>query len=496
METIFRKCVIFVVIIFVLVFASCSDDVLDPELFGTITGTVYDSADKSPLADVSVSSNPATAVVISDGSGKFSLKEVPVGTYSLTFKKNGYKNETISITVREDQSTESVVMLDKSRENNTPPSEPVYTFPANQSVEQPVSITLSWHADDADNDTLYYDVRVFESNSDYVKTFTDIRDTTVKIDNLQYRTRYFWQVTAKDNYGASTNGSISSFTTRSIPDNPFVFISNREGNTEVYSADTIPQNTVRLTNSSFRKSWPRFNPAGNRIAFVADVRGEYHIFIMERDGSNLRQLTSLPIAGYNNKGIGFCWSPDGLYILYPHYDKLYLINSDGTGLKAIATAPQGRHFRECDWSSKGDKIVALTIGTNPYDSEIYLMNPDGSNMTLFMGNLPGAMEYPSFSLDGRSVIYSHDISGYEVSSGRQLDTRVFMRKISDTTTVDLSITKSPGTNDLYPRFSRNGSRIILTGASNTGSSSDIFTIEINGELRKKVITNGEMPDWR
>lgn len=122
-----------------------------------------------------------------------------------------------------------------------------------------------------------------------------------------------------------------------------------------------------------------------------------------------------------------------------------------SNLIVIATAPAGRYFRECGWSNFGDKIVVLM----PYDSEIYTMDADGSNMTLVVDSLPGTVSAPTWAIDGNSILYTHDISGFESPDGRQLDSRIFLKSLIDITLIDLSLTKTQAqTMDLIQRIFR------------------------------------------
>lgn len=477
---------------------SCKEDAVDPVAYGSISGTVFDSSGVTPMAEVNITTNPPTSAVLTGKDGKFFIDNVPTDKYTVSAKKSGYMISSVSVMVKEASTTTAVMYIEKEYTVNTPPGVADSPQPSNNQTSLPISTTLKWHCTDPNKDSLKYDVYLYEPNSSIqTKVASEIKDTLFKVEKLKYNTTYLWQVVAKDGK-ASTNGSVWSFSTKGFPNNPFVFSSNRDGNYEIYSTDMTEENTVRLTNSPFRKTWPRFNPSRDKIAFISDQTNDYQIYIMNYDGSGIYQLTSVSVAGYNNNGIGFCWSADGKSIIYPHYDKLYRIDATGYNLTQIATAPAGRHFRECDWSTQGDKIAAVTVGINPYDTEIYLMNSDGSNMHMFIDNLPGIVENPTFSVDGRSIMFSRDITGNEVPSGRQLNSHIFIKSIDDNSVVDISvIKKEAGTNDLYPRFSANGGKIIFTNISNTGTGPcDIYMTDLKGENRDKVIVNGQMPDWR
>ena len=478
-------------------FLSCKENTISPEMFGSISGIVLDADDNSPIAGASIATSPPSNILVTDEYGKFEYSNIAVGDYTITISKNNYAKNSVSVQVKDGETTSPTILLNKSTSNNNPPNEPSNPFPGNNSVSQPISLNLAWKASDPDqSDTLRFDVYLFESNDpNLTKIASDITDTTVSLENLKYITTYFWQVVAKDGE-ATTNSSTWSFTTVAPPDNPYLYASNEEGNYEIYSSNTTNNTTIRLTFNSNRDWYPRFNPNKSKIAFVSDKQVNPQIYTMNPDGSNLLQVTSIPIAGYNNNGIGYSWSPDGGKFIYANYEKLYKIDQFGSNLTQIATAPVNRNFRETDWSPVNDKIVALTIGANPYDSEIYLMNNDGSNMTLFFSNLPGSMEYPSFSVDGNKIMFTRDVSGFESQDGRQLDSHIFIMDINGTDTSDISINKPSGTNDLQPRFSPDGAYIIFTNSSNVlGSTADIWIMDITGNNRTKIFDNAIMPDW-
>jgi TolB protein len=225
---------------------------------------------------------------------------------------------------------------------------------------------------------------------------------------------------------------------------------------------------------------------------------------MNRDGSNQRQITTLSAEGYNNAGIGYRWSPDGAQLIYAHYDQLYRINRDGTGLTLLATAPAGRHFRECDWTvQNGGRLVVQTMGPNPYDSELYLYNVDGTNPVQFLNNGPGRLDSPSFSVDGLSVLYSSDVAGFNDPGGRQLDAHLFVRRVDGSTTTDItagatgSSGKIIGTNDIQGRFSPDGFRVIFVNRVNDDRSApDVWVMDLDGRNRAQLFANAFWPDWK
>ena len=492
------KNILIIVSVFLYFLFSCKENTIEPDLFGNILGIVLDADNNSAIVGASITTSPATNALVTDNTGKFQYSDIPVGSYIITVSKNNYEKTTVSVQVSDGETTAPTILLTKSSSGNTPPGEPLNPSPETNSVNQPVSLNLTWSASDPDaSDSLWFDVYLYESNNpSQIKIASDITDTIVSVENLKFSTTYFWQVIVKDSK-TTTNGSTWSFTTMGMPDNHFFFASNRDGNYEIYSSDTTNNSTIRLTSNSGRDWYPKLNPNGTKIAFASDEQVDPQIYIMNKDGSNSYRVTSIPVAGYHNNGIGFSWSPDGSLLIYPNYNSLYRIDQSGGNLTQIATAPANRNFRETDWSPANNKIAVLTIGENPYDSEIYIMDANGSNMTLFFSNLAGCMESPTFSVDGNSIMFTRDVSGFESQDGRQLDSHIFIMDINGTDTTDISYGKPAGTNDLQPGFSPDGAYVIFTNSSNvTGSTSDTWIMNADGSNRIKVFENAIMPEWK
>jgi TolB protein len=146
------------------------------------------------------------------------------------------------------------------------------------------------------------------------------------------------------------------------PDGRIVFTSVRDGDMEIYSMNGDGSDVRRLTNSPGPDGGPWFSPDGKQIVFrgraISDAKelADYQsllkeglwrpttleIFVMNRDGSNLRQVTRLGGANFAP-----AWHPDGKRIIFASNIKdpkgrdfdLFLINLDGSGLEQITFNP-------------------------------------------------------------------------------------------------------------------------------------------------------------
>ncbi|GHA54148.1 hypothetical protein GCM10007389_01770 [Pontibacter akesuensis] len=493
------KLVIFLMLL-VGMFGCNEENLVEPEGEGSLSGQVLDASSGEPLASVSISTAPATSAIVTDADGRFRIPDIEGGAYNIMAKKAGYKPESVSVAVKNDKETAVILQLTESTTGNGAPGVPSSPSPEDNTIGISNSVTLKWQGPTSSSkDTLTYDVYLYESGSNQKKKIAEaITDTTVVAENLMHGTTYFWQVVVKNKSDATTNSPVWSFSTTALPNARYLFARSVDGNYDVFSSDGSTAGTFRLTADFSREWWPLLNPKRDVVAYSSNALIEPQIFTMSRDGSNKFQVTTVPIAGYHNPGIGFAWAPDGGQLIYPNYDNLYRIERDGSGLTLVAKAPADRHFRMLDWTDRGNRIAAQTIGTNINDSEIYLMNADGSDLQLLVENLPGRVESPIFSIDGRSILYTRDVSGYENAEGRQLDAHIFRKNIDGTGLVDLSVNKPAGTNDLYPRYSPTGDKIIFVNAPNDGMGFyDVYMMDAaDGKNRVKLFSNAIMPDWK
>ena len=485
---------------------SCEPVQVEPAYYGTLTVTVLDGSTSQPLANVAVSTTPATGSFVTDAKGQVVISQVPSGTVSIAARRATYEAATGNATLTDGQNQSVVLLLNKTAAAAAPGAA-VRPTPSVGATGLPTTAQLSWHAPAGarPSDSLRYDVILFESNNLNQRTLlTNSKDSTVAATGLLYNTTYYWQVSTRSLAGAATRGPVWSFQTTALPDNRYLYARTISGNTDIYSSDALGGSLLRLTSAATVETAPQLSPNRDLIAYASNASGQYQLYTMNRDGSGQRRITTLSAESYNNAGVGYRWSPDGGQLIYAHYDQLYRINRDGTGLALLATAPAGRHFRECDWTMQnGGRLLVQTMGVSPSDSEIYLYNVDGSNPVQVVGNLPGRVDSPSFSIDGVSFVYTHDVAGFSSVMGRQLDTHLFLQAVNGSSLVDITLgatgtsTKPAGTNDLTPRYSPTGFQLIFVNRDNDDiAPPEIWTCDLNGRNRTRLFTNAFLPDYK
>ena len=487
-------------LILVLFFYSCSEEKLAGDEFGTIEGKVVSAIDFKPLANVKVFSSPNTSIVFTDEAGKFTLTNVKVGDYSIEAQKEGYLAKFEPATVSRDKTVNVVFELKLSTSNNKPPSSPVLTSPLDNVINQPIEFSLNWTATDPDKDNLKYEVILRKNNSSEVIVYKDFVDATFLLKDLAYDTKYFWQVSVSDGINSPVLSAVQTFTTISFPNARFLFVRKINDNNVIFSGDDSGK-FIQITSLSTNSWRPRKNIQANKIAFIRSSGAQNHIYTMNPDGSGLFKVTnSIPIVGFNSDFINFSWNTSGSQLIYPYFDKLYKINADGSGLTKIYQTTNGKFISECEWSNDGVKIALKVNDASGYSTEIFIINAGGTLLNQVLSGAQGATGSLNFSVNGQRLLFTRDVSGFEDSNYRQLDTKIFQYTLSSNITIDIGLEKPVGTLDLDVRYAPNEAELILMNTSNDGLSvKNIikYTPATNslGGSRTILFTNASMPDW-
>jgi Tol biopolymer transport system component len=166
------------------------------------------------------------------------------------------------------------------------------------------------------------------------------------------------------------------------------------------------------------------SPDGSKIVFTSMRTGDLELFIMNTDGSEVRQITD--DLGYDG---GAFFSPDGTQLIFrasrPETDEeiakykslleeglveptdmeLYIVNVDGTGLKQITD------LGNANWAPyfhpSGEKIVFSSNHQSErgFPFNIFMINVDGTGLEqITFDNTFDS--FPMFSYDGTKIVFA------------------------------------------------------------------------------------------
>jgi Tol biopolymer transport system component len=259
-----------------------------------------------------------------------------------------------------------------------------------------------------------------------------------------------------------------------------VFVSDRDGNNEIYMMNADGSGQTRLTNHPAADASPRWSPDGTRIAFESERDGNWEIYVMNADGSGQTRLT-------NNASIDgeAAWSPDSSRIVFWSYTggldwDLYAMNADGSGLSRLTENTQREG--NPDWARDGQHIVySFEIDDNNW--EVYVMNADGSNPTN-LTNLATGDGTPAWSPDGARIAFW---------SNRDSNTEIYVMNADGSSPARL--TNSPQV-DTAPTWSPDGARIAFW--SSRDGNNEIYVMNADGSGPTNLTNspaNEHSPDW-
>jgi len=298
---------------------------------------------------------------------------------------------------------------------------------------------------------------------------------------------------------------------------------------QIYVMDSDGSDQKRLSKDGVWGFWPRWSPDGLKIAFLSIRDGERDLYVVNSDGSHETRLTndpsdeSSPNWSPNSKQITFArdgeiyvinvdsksevnltnsqyddsspaWSPDGTKILFVSSrgqsdSNVYLMNNDGsnqTGLSGdTQDTPRGIQLA---WSPHGDKIFFVAVGKGSLD--IFMMDADGSDPI----NLSNSLNSDTFPAIQPIRHFANNGSIVFTRTREQGNTQLYTMTVEGLNVTRIS--SSLENSDSYPSWSPDGTKILFQ--SIRGADSDIYVMDHNGNNETKLLQSAlfdTYPSW-
>jgi TolB protein len=165
-----------------------------------------------------------------------------------------------------------------------------------------------------------------------------------------------------------------------------------------------PTNPARgsLENHNFLPAWSQ---DGTKLAFMSNRDGNMEIYVVNRDGTNLRRITNHPSADATPT-----WSPSGTQLAFTSdrtgKPQVYVVNLDGTGLIKIS---EESNCDRATWSPPPLNEIAYASQTGGgYEIRVFSFTTRQSKA---ITDGIGSNESPAFAPNGRHIAFVSDRTG-------------------------------------------------------------------------------------
>lgn len=250
---------------------------------------------------------------------------------------------------------------------------------------------------------------------------------------------------------------------------------------------------INLSRNAATDIDPAWSPDGQQIAFVSDRNGSFDIFIMKADGSGVTQVTTDPMDERHP-----AWSPDGKKILFEsgrdgvvadpqlsrsRFTDVFAIEVDGSRIENLTKSPTVSEYRAA-WSPDGHLIAFLRGGA------VTLMNADGSGQRPLHTADPGfSDDAVAWSPDGKMLAYS----AYNLNHPMYVDTYAIFTANADGTNVQ-RITGLGYSSARFPSFSPDGKRIVYNRDAvdewwGRFSTQNVYVMNVDGSNNTQITTD-------
>jgi PKD repeat protein len=352
--------------------------------------------DEGGSVNFAITTDPATYDSLSwDFNGDGTADDTTNTSASFTFATAGTYTASLTLTNAggSNTSTQTITV-------NTPVvTPPVASFTADPStLDEGGSVSFVITTDPATYDSLSWDF-----NGD--GTADDTTNTSASFTFATAGT-YTASLTLTNAGGSNTSTQTITVNAPAPIDRTFVYASGGE----IFMMSDDGSNQLNITNNGSTDFQPQFSPDGSRIVFVSDRDGNNEIYIMDSTTYVTTRVT------FNDASdIQPAWSNDGSQIVFVREDttlgtnNIWRINTDGSGETQLTFSDGDEE--QPTWANSQIVFVNYDSGT----SDISIMNTDGSSIAPVASDPNFDESQPDFQ-DGVVVFISNETGNDEIWS--------------------------------------------------------------------------------
>jgi Tol biopolymer transport system component len=270
------------------------------------------------------------------------------------------------------------------------------------------------------------------------------------------------------------------------------FASDRSGTTQIWVMNVDGSDLRQVTDMPEGACQPAWAPDGMRLVFISPcIRHQESypgagMFVVNLDGSELTPLPTVPGGDYDPS-----WSPDGKFIAFTSLrnsgrPRIYRLNLEDGSVERLSQ--QYDRDQQPSWSPDGQRIAFATI--NKGVQQIWTMSPDGTDRQAFSLSGPKINSNPVWSPDGAVILFN------------QMDSPGSIPRLAAGSIIDGEYNEFRY--DLgpvpirEPRYSPDALWLVFESWPE-GSNHDIFIMAVNGAGRAQVTDWVRLdfdPAWR
>ncbi|MBN2003361.1 MAG: PD40 domain-containing protein [Anaerolineae bacterium] len=278
----------------------------------------------------------------------------------------------------------------------------------------------------------------------------------------------------------------------SEPFSGLAFVSERDGNAEIYRVRASGADLMRLTDTPALDEDPNWSPDGRQIAFRSRRDGSSDIFVMQADGAEPRNLAQDPPDSVNDE-----FRP----VWHPKEPTLAIYTDRYAGITCavhqLATLPLAGEIENIrlielpaanqisfDWSPDGQTLAFSAAPCQSNDTRLYLWKTATGEVSALTDATLSPALYPAWASDGTRLAFASSASG---------EYDIYLLELSSGAMANL--TQNPA-RDTQPTWSPDNAQIAFV--SNRDGNDEIYIMDADGANARNLTQNPARdydPDW-